>query len=83
MRPFLVLHDRYFQARLRECNPLQLVEILRLLARAFVQNLIGEREEAAGRTDFGGVGPGREFPARLQLRGDVFAQFIHIPHTVN
>ena len=80
MRPFLVLHDRYFQARLRECNPLQLVEILRLLARAFVQNLIGEREEAAGRTDFGGVGSGREFPTRLQLRGDVFAQFIHI-HT--
>ena len=78
--PFFVLHDRYFQARLGECDFLQLVKVLRLLARAFAQNLIGEREETAGRADFLGVGSGRESLARLGLRGDVSSQLIHV-HT--
>ena len=64
MGTLFILHDRYFQARLGERDLLQLVEVLRLLARAVAQNLVGEREETAGRTDFLSVGSGRESACR-------------------
>ncbi len=78
MRAFFVFHDRYFQACLGESDFLQFVEVFRLLARAFMENLIGEGKETAGRTDFLGIRSGREFLARLHLRGNVFSQLINI-----
>ena len=68
VRAFFVLHHRYLQARLGERDLLQFVEVFRLLARAFLQNVIGQGEESAARADFLRVGSGREFPARLRLR---------------
>ena len=71
MRPFFILHHRYFQARLGERDFLQFVEVFRLLACTFVENLTGDAEKTAGRTDFLGIRSSREFLARLHFRGNV------------
>jgi len=78
MRALFILQKRYFQARLGECDLLQLIEVLRLLAGVFVQNLIGQREETAAWPDFAGVGAGCESFASLRLRWDVLPQLIHV-----
>ncbi len=78
VRAFFIFHYRNLQARLGERDLLQLVEVFRLLACAFLQNLIGEREETAGGPDLIDVSSGGEFPARLLLSGNGSAQLTHI-----
>src|SRR5579862_6793162 len=61
MRPFFVLKKRNLQTRLSQRDFLQLVEVLRLLAGAFMQNLVRQGEETAAGANLLRVCPRREF----------------------
>ncbi len=78
MRALLILHNRYLQARLGKRDPLQFVEVFRLLACAFAENLIGEGEESAGGANLRGVRPRRKLSAPLLLRGNISSQCLDI-----
>ena len=83
VRAFFVFHDRYLQARLGESDPLQLVEVFRLLACAFVQNLIGESEKSAARPNFLRVGSSRESLARLSFSRECLCPVHQHRHKAN
>ena len=78
MRALFILHNRYLQPRLGERDSLQPVKVLRLLACAFPQNLISQREETASRADVRGEGSGGKLLAVLRLGGDVSSQLTDI-----
>src|ERR1051326_8745896 len=72
---FFVCEQRNLQARLGESDLLQLVKILRLLTGAFVQDFVGERKEAATRSDLVRVRAGCEPPAGFLFCRNVLSQF--------
>ena len=66
------------EARLLPGDLLEFVEVERLLARAFLQRLVREREEAAAGADGIHPGSGGETPAARLLGGDVAPELPHV-----
>ena len=86
VRAFFRLQERNAQARPLPGQPLEPVQKLGLLAGAFVENRVGQGEEAAPRPELLQQGPGRELLHRLGLLRDRIAQarlidagHVHLP----
>ena len=86
VRAFFRLQQRNAQARPVPGEPLEPVQKLGLLSRAFVENRVGQGEEAAPRPELLEQGSGRELLHRLGLLRDGFAQprlvdagHVHLP----
>ena len=78
MCSFFVLEKRNLQPGLREGDFLQFVEVFGLLLRAFMQNRIGEREEATSRPDFTGMSSCCKPTAGIHLFWDGLAKLVDI-----
>ena len=87
VRPLLGLQERDAQPRLLQCDVLQAVHELGLLAGAFVKDRIGERKEAAAGPKTLQLRAGRELLHAFHLFRDRTAQpphvnagHVHLPH---
>ena len=72
MRPFLVLKQGDLQTRLGKSNFLQIIEVVRLLQGAFMQDGVSQGEETAARSDLVGISSRGKSFACFQLGWDIF-----------
>ncbi len=75
---FLVLQQGDLQTGLGKSNFLQIVEVVRLLQGAFMQDGVGQGEEATARSDLVGIGSRGKAFAGFQFGGDILPQLVHV-----